>query len=82
MDVRRELTSTVGVAEKVADNGEDGTEGLEGNVPAGADDLRGCQGGLRRAEQGKERTPRTMPVGKIMPKARIWMAMCTHSVES
>ncbi len=42
VNVRRELASAVGVAEEVADYGEDGTEGLEGNVPTGADNLEGC----------------------------------------
>ena len=39
MDVWRELPAAVGVAEDVASEGEKGTERLEGNVPAGADDL-------------------------------------------
>lgn len=42
VNIRRELASAVGVAEEVADYGEDGTEGLEGNVPTGADNLEGC----------------------------------------
>ena len=39
MDIGGELPPAVGVAEEVADYGEDGTKGLEGDVPAGADDL-------------------------------------------
>lgn len=27
-------------------------------------------------------TPKTMPVGKTMPKATIWMRMWIHNVES
>ncbi len=41
VDVGGELAATVGVAEEVACDGEDGTEGLEGDVEAGADDLSG-----------------------------------------
>ena len=43
MDVGCELTPAVLVAEEVAYYGEDGAEGLEGDVPAGADDLGGSQ---------------------------------------
>ena len=39
MDVWGELAAAVRVAEDVATESEEGTEGLEGNVPAGADDL-------------------------------------------
>ena len=30
----------------------------------------------------EKRTPRTMPVGKTIPHARICMRMCAHSIES
>lgn len=41
MEVGRELPAAVGVAEEVAYYGEDGAEGLEGDVVAGADNLEG-----------------------------------------
>ena len=40
MDVRGKLPSTVGMPEEVADDGEGGAEGLQGDVPAGADNLK------------------------------------------
>lgn len=39
MDVRCELAPAVAVAEEVAYDCEDGAEGLDRDVPAGADDL-------------------------------------------
>ena len=35
----------------------------------------------RRRERGVV-TPRTIPVGKMMPKARIWMMIWIHNVAS
>lgn len=47
MDVGCKLTPAVLMAEEVAYYGEDGAEGLEGDVPAGADDLGGSQSDAR-----------------------------------
>lgn len=50
MNVRGELAAAVGMAKDVSTEGKEGAEGLEGNVPAGADDLGirvsmgGCEG--------------------------------------
>lgn len=45
MDIGGELAALVSVAEEVAEDGEDSTEGLERDVPPGTDDLveRRCQ---------------------------------------
>lgn len=56
VNVGGELAATVGVAEEVACDGEDGTEGLEGDVEAGADDLSGwrrCEWLLKGGKGGE-----------------------------
>lgn len=75
MDVGSELPAAMAVTEEVTDYGEDGTKGLEGNMPSGADDLDGTIRSRIEKRREETRTPRTMPVGKMMPKARIWMAI-------
>lgn len=56
MDVGCELAAAVGVAEEIADDGEDGTEGLDRDVPTGASDLgkwdRISARGFREKERG------------------------------
>ena len=39
VNIRCELAAAMGVAEKVTQDGQEGAEGLEGDVPARADDL-------------------------------------------
>ena len=86
MDVRCKLAPAVGVAQEVAYDGEDGADNLDRDVEAGADDLKKARRQLRSSgldrKRLRRRTPRTMPVGKMIPKERICITMCTHSVAS
>lgn len=89
-----ELTAAVGMAEEVCDDGNDGAEDLCRDMPAVVGDLgeeamtlaslsRELRiGREREMERWKARTPRTMPTGKMTPKANIMRKMCIHSVVS
>ncbi|KAL8725057.1 MAG: hypothetical protein Q9166_007588 [cf. Caloplaca sp. 2 TL-2023] len=55
VDVRCEFAAAVGVAEEVAEDGEEGAEGLGRDVPPGTDDLGGvssCHLGKREPLRG------------------------------
>lgn len=82
MDVRSELAPAVFVAKEVAYYCEDDAEGLEGDVPTGADNLGRSIPGIERDYRGQVLTPRTMPVGKMRAKERVWIAMWSHSITS
>ncbi len=48
MNIRSELASAVVVAKEVAHNCEDDADGLERDVPAGTDNLRKLDGGMKK----------------------------------
>ena len=82
-----ELAPLVQVTECIPEQGEEGREDLEGDVPSVLGDLPwhrclsddGDRGIYRR---DLRLTPNTMPRGNRMPKANVWMKMCSHSIES
>jgi len=79
--VRGELAAFVLVAEEVSGNREDGAECLYWDVPFRAYYLEvGQMVGVY--EYHTKHTPKTMPVGKMMPQAKHCINMCIHSIES
>ena len=79
--VRGELAALVRVAHEVADDGEKAAEDLHGDVPAVADDLGEGLDINSNQFQG-ELTPRTIPIGKIIPKETIIIIICIQRIAS
>ena len=83
MDVLGELSAFMPVAEEVTGDSEDGSYGLDRDVP-----FRSYYLGRLSARVGKflyytePHTPNTIPVGKMMPHAKDWIKICVHSIES
>lgn len=82
MKIGRELATAMCMAQEVARYGDNHTEGLEGNMPSRAYNLETNKPMESTKISAGERTPRTMPVGKMRPNETSWIIMCTHSVES
>lgn len=82
MNIGRELATAMCMAQEVPHYGDDHTDGLERNMPSRAYNLEMNKPMRSTKISARERTPRTMPVGKMRPKETSWMMICTHSVES
>lgn len=82
MNIGRELATAMCMTQEVARYGDDHTEGLKRNMPSRAYNLEMNKPLRSMKTSARERTPRTIPVGKMRPKETNWSMMCTHSVES
>lgn len=82
MNIGRELSTAMCMAQEVARNGKNHTDNLERNMPSRAYNLEMNKPMKSTEMSATERTPRTMPVGKMRPNETSWIMMCTHSVES
>jgi hypothetical protein len=81
VDVGGELPAFVFMAEEVAEDCEDRAEDLYGNVPFRADYL--ILSVIEAWDQVKRAlTPKTMPVGKMIPHAIVWIKIWVHNIES
>ena len=83
MYVLGELSAFMPVAEEVTDDSEDGSYGLDGDVPFRSYYLGRPSACVAKFLYSTElHTPSTIPVGKMMPHAKDWIKMCVHSIES
>lgn len=86
MNVFCELAAFVSVTEEVGQNGDNGTDDLKGNMPSRASYLVSNSWFSINCHQLSDiinkHTPRTIPSGKMIPKARPMRIICIHNVES
>lgn len=82
MNIGRELATAMCMAQEVARYGDNHAQGLERYMPSRAYNLNTNKPMKSTNISARERTPRTMPVGKMRPNENSWIMMCTHSVES